>query len=111
MAKKKKEFDEITLILIVAAAALLISFFGSGEQPAVQEAGRISKVVLNNPGIEGNRVIDEKKFMEISSMDYDSLKKSFKASRDFCIYIEDEKGNILLSKSAPSLNKDGFCVA
>ena len=44
-------------------------------------------------------------------MDYDSLKKSFKASRDFCIYIEDEKGNILLSKSAPSLNKDGFCVA
>ncbi|HLC49822.1 MAG TPA: hypothetical protein VJI97_00155 [Candidatus Nanoarchaeia archaeon] len=110
MAKKKKEFDEITLILIVAAAALLISFFGR-EQPAVQEIGRISKIVLNNPGIEGSGVIDEKKLMEISSMDYDSLKKSLKTSRDFCIYIEDDNGNILLSKSAPSLNKGRFCVA
>ena len=110
MAKEKKKIDEVTLILLIAIAVIIISFLGK-SQPAVQEASRISKIVLNNPGIEGSNVIDEKKLTEIRNMDYQSLKQSLKANRDFCILIKDEKGNVILSKGSPSLNREGACVA
>jgi tartrate dehydratase beta subunit/fumarate hydratase class I family protein len=102
---KKKEFNEINLILIVAAAALILSLFGKSEPS--QEAAKIQKAVLMQ--ISGNAVLDSEKIAKINSMDYQSLKKSFDVRNDFCIFIEDENGNVLLSKGAPSLN-NGACV-
>ena len=107
---KKKKFDEITLILIVAVAAILLSIFGKASEPAVQEAIKIRETILvNGENFAGSAVIDEKKLMEINTMDYQSLKNSLKIKKDFCILIQDEKGNVILSKGSPSLGR--ICIA
>ena len=104
---KKKKFDGVTLIIAVAALAIVISIISKGKEPA-QEALKIRQIVLNDVG--SSMTIDEGKLVEINSMDYQVLKTQLNVKKDFCIMIEDEKGNVLLSKGSPDLNKDGFCV-
>lgn len=61
-----------------------------------------------------NGIINENKLKEIKNMNYDDFKKSINAKNDFCIYFEDEKGNIVLINNSykgigsPSINLSGI---
>ena len=110
MKKTKFKIDEITLILIVAIIAMVASFYNS--EPAVIEAEKITAIILDNEGISfaNNGIIDETKLQEINNMSYDEIKESFNADYDFCIYIEDDKGNIILAKGSGKFIKDvSYC--
>lgn len=106
MAKPNFKIDEIMLVMIVAVIAMLVSISNKVNEPARVEAEKIAEMILDDHSISfaSNGVIDENKLKEIQNMDYNDFKKALKAKNDFCIYIEDENGNIILAKGPSKLN-------
>lgn len=110
MPRSNIRIDEITLVLIVALIALFVGISNQADDSQVTEAEKITGVILGNDGIgfAANGVINDTKMEQVQIMDYEDFKDSLNAKKDFCIYIEDELGNILLSKGDPQLNEDGI---
>ena len=111
MKKSKSNFkiDEIMLVFIVAIIAMIAVVYdkkGSSEM----EAEKITEMILDEHGISfaNNGVIDENKLKEIQRMDYNDFKNSLNAKNDFCVYVEDGDGGIILSKGSNKLNGDGI---
>ena len=112
---KSKKFDEITLVLIVAIFIIIVSVYGrinkAGDESKT-DAEKITEIIMGNHGMNlaTGGVIDESKLEEIKNINYADLKKSLNAKNDFCIYIEDGNGNIILAKGSENLTVDGiFC--
>lgn len=110
---KPKKIDEILLVLIVAIIIIFVSVYGKinkTRDKQTMEAEKITEIILDNHGMSFAKggVIDENKLEEIKSINYDDFKKSLNAKNDFCMYIEDANGNIILAKGSFKLNKDGL---
>ena len=109
MLKPKFKIDEIMLVFIVAVLAMIVSIYYKANE-SVMDAEKITGLILDNHDVSfaTNGIIDENKLREIQLMDYKDFKNSLNAKNDFCIYIEDEDGNIILSKGFSGLSKDGI---
>ena len=110
MTKPNFKIDEITLILIVAVLAIVVSFYDNTNNPGGIEAEKITSLVLDDHdfSLASNGTIDIDKLKQMQSMDYSKLKNFLKAKKDFCIYIEDGNGNLLLAKGYSKLSEDGL---
>ena len=108
--KPNFEIDEIVLVLIVALLAIVFSVYYKANEPKGMEAEKITALILDNHDVSfaHNGVVDEYKLQEIQSMNYKDFKNSLKVKNDFCIYLEDENGNIILAKGSSKLNNDGI---
>lgn len=108
--KSKFKFDEIFIVFVVILLASAVSIYNKARGPKTAEAEKLTELILDNHGASfaSGGVIDENKLKEIQNMDYQSLKKSLNAKNDFCVYIEDGNGNIILAKGSNNLNKDGM---
>ena len=105
------KIDEIALVLIVAVVAIIVSVYDKNSQPNQQiEAEKITGLILGNreASFASNGIVDIIKLKEIQNMDYNKLKIYFNARKDFCMYIEDGDGNIILAKGSSKLSKDGI---
>lgn len=109
MPKSKFKIDEILLVLIVVIIAMLAGIYNK-IKPAEMEAEKITEMILDGHSISfaNNGIIDEGKLKEIQNMEYRDFKKSLNAKNDFCIYLEDENGNIILAKGSSKLNDNGL---
>lgn len=109
---KKPNFkiDEVALIFLVAVIALAAGFWDKNDGISELEAEKITSMILDDHDLSfaASGVIDENKLTEIKSLGYADLKKSLRARKDFCVYIEDEKGNTILAKGSSKLNGDGL---
>ena len=109
---KKPNFkiDEITLVVIVVAIAVFVSFYEHYANPKGAQAEKISSMILTdqNIGFATGGVINQKKFVLIQEMDYKQLKDYLKIKDDFCIYIQDGNGTVILSKGSSKLSNDGI---
>jgi hypothetical protein len=109
---KKKPFriDEIVLVLIVVSIAIFVGLFEKSQNVEMIEAEKIITLVLNGNdySFAKNGIVDEAMILEIRRMEYDELKEKLNVNADFCLYVEDEKGNIVLEKGSPKLRADGF---
>ena len=113
MQKPNFKIDEMILLLIVALIAIVVVVNDKLNEAGGTEAEKITEMILDDHTISfaNNGVIDESKLKEIQSMDYNDFKNFLKVKNDFCIYIEDEDGNIILSKGSSKLAKDGiYCL-
>ena len=110
MPKSKFKIDEITLVLIVAIIAIFVSIYHKSSQPPGMEAKKITEVLTDDHGISfaSNGIVDANKLAEIRNINYADLRKSINAKDDFCIYIEDGDGNVILAKGSPKLSRDGL---
>lgn len=110
MKKHNFKIDEIALVLIVAFLAIIVSVYDKLNKPAVIEAEKITEMILDEHYISfaNNGIVDENKLREVQNMDYGDFKASLKIKNDFCIYIEDGNGNIILAKGSSKLEGDGF---
>jgi hypothetical protein len=67
----------------------------------------------SNVRIVDNNQVNISKFNELKNLSYDDLKSALRISGDFCIYLEDEKGNIVLINNSykgigsPNINLSG----
>jgi len=110
MPKSNFKIDEIMLVLIVAIISIIVVVYDKLNEPAEMEAEKITEMILNEHDISfaNNGIVDENKLKKIQNMDYKEFKNSLNAKNEFCIYIEDEKGNIILAKGSSKLNGDGL---
>lgn len=110
MANPGFRIDEITLVLAVAVVAIAVSVYSKLSEPDGTEAEKLTAVILGHSlTVSANGgIVDENKLREIKKMNYNEFKKSLNIEKDFCIYIEDEKGGILLAKGSSKLKEDGI---
>ena len=110
MPNSNFKVDEVTLILIVAIIAIIVTVHSKINAPKEMEAEKIKNILLDNHkmSLASKGVIDKNKLNEIKNMAYSDLKASLNAKNDFCFYIEEGNGNIILAKGSSKLNKDGI---
>ena len=108
---KKPNFkiDELAIVLAVALIAIAVSIYESNKKIAPIEAEKITGLILDNHEISfaSGGVIDQIKLKQVQNMDYKELKNYLNAKQDFCVYLEDENGNIILAKGSPKLSEGG----
>ena len=109
MKKPNFKIDEIALVFVVAVLAIAVSVYEKSAGSQEIDAEKITGMILDDHyfSFANNGVVDENKLNEVKSIDYNDLKKSLKAKNDFCMFLQDENGNIILAKGSPKLSKDG----
>jgi len=107
--KNKFRIDELTLVFAVAIIAMISSVYKNGGMENV-EAEKLTDMILDDHTVSfvNKGIVDRDRLMQIKSMDYQELKKSLKARNDFCIYIEEGNGNIIMAKGTDKLSRDGI---
>ena len=113
MVKSNLKIDELTLVFIVAVIAVIVVVYNKLSEPAGMEAEKITDMILDEHDISfaNNGIVDETKLRQIRNMDYEDFKKSLNAKNDFCVYLEDGNGNIILAKGSGKLNDDGIACS
>lgn len=97
MAKdsKKKEMDPLWLVFIAATIIVFFSMILYDDEKI--EAQMVINELTNggkNSIVSGEEV-NQENLIKISGMAYNELKEEFHVDNEFCIYFEDEKGNII----------------
>ena len=108
MKKPNYRIDEIVLVLIVVVIIMIVSVYEQNKSQTI-EAEKITGLLLDDHAlsIANNGVVDKNKLQEVQNMNYEEFKDNLNVKKDFCIYIEDEKGNIILAKGSPKFTGDG----
>ena len=108
--KLNLRIDEIVLLLIIAVLAIVLTFYAKRSEPKQLDAEKITGMLLDDHDLSlaSNGVVDANKLQQFKKMDYLSLKNSFKVKNDFCIYVVDDKGSLILSKGSSKFNGDGI---
>ncbi|MBI2657335.1 hypothetical protein HYX08_01425 [Candidatus Woesearchaeota archaeon] len=113
---------DVALAVIIFMAAFFIFYGVLNANPEAkagtlkEEASSLVRQVASgesNIRIVDNNQINISKFNELKNLSYDDLKSALKISGDFCIYLEDEKGNLVLINNSykgigsPNINLSG----
>ncbi len=108
MKKPNYKIDEIVLVFIVVVIVMIVSVYDQNKSKTF-EAEKITSLLLDEHvfSIANNGVVDKNKLQEIQNMDYEEFKNNLNAKKDFCVYIEDDKGNIILAKGSSKMTEDG----
>lgn len=112
MAKKRFRLDEILLVLMVAFIGIAVAIYSKENKSRDMGAEEITSLLSDNDNASliNDGVINEGKLKELQNMGYSELKDSLNVRGDFCVYIEDEKGQVVLAKGSPKLNGRGvYC--
>ena len=109
MSRQNTKIDQIKLLIIVACIAVIGFTYFKVNEDVRAKAEKITEIILNDKSLSlaNTNILNEVKLKEIQNMNYKDLKNSLNVKDDFCLYIEDEKGNIILSKGFNKLTKDG----
>lgn len=102
---KKKELrkNEIILIgIILIAGYLIIHNFNSNKEIKIEQLKKeaellTTKVVVSNSelGIAADNEIDDHKLSSLADKNYYEIKNALKIKNDFCIFFEDQQGNLV----------------
>src|SRR3989344_8953767 len=105
--KPKFKIDEMQIALMVMIIIMAIVINQKSKQPT-DEAGKIMKFFLddNSAALSTDGTIDQTGLERIQSMTYEQLKKYLNIKNDFCIYVEDGNGNVILAKGSAKLSLD-----
>lgn len=96
---------DIILAVIVFIGAFFIFYAVINANPNTR-AGSLKKeavIVIKQFGSEDalirvvdNNEVNESRLNELKNLSYDELKRRLRIEGDFCLYIEDDKGNLIL---------------
>lgn len=96
---------DIALAIVVFLGAFFIFYYFLGSNPSTQAnilkqeaAVVITQATSENGAINilDNNSVSIAKVSELKKVSYDELKSRLRIDGDFCLYLEDEKGNIVL---------------
>ena len=106
--KNSYHIDEIVLVLAVAFIALMAGISDKSRQPSNRDIDKITEKILSNAELSSHETaVDEKNLQEFQSMKYKELKSTLDVKNDFCVYLQDGDGKIILSKGYSKLSEDG----
>ena len=93
----------IGALIFVGAFFVVYALLNSNPETKASDLKDEAYIVINNivsedsslKIVDGNEV-NESKLDDLKGLPYDELKRKFSIEGDFCIYFEDDKGNIVL---------------
>lgn len=108
------------VIVFMAAFFVFYSLLNSNPSAKASDLKEQASLVIRQIGSEGaplgvivNNEINLSRLNELKNLSYDELKRRLRIEGDFCIYIEDEKGNLVLMNNSykgigsPDINLSG----
>lgn len=123
MASKAQSWsiDIIIGVIVFMAAFFIIYALINSDKSATTESLKEEALIVIKQVASGSsslRVIDgneinQSRLNELKNLSYVELKRQLRIDGDFCIYVEDENGNIVLLNNsyraigAPSINISG----
>ena len=121
--KKSQSWSlDIVLGVIIFFAAFVVFYTLVGSKPEAkvsdlkEEASVVLKQIVSDNKlykiVDGNE-LNNSKLSNLKNISYDELKRNMRLQGDFCIYLEDEQGRIVLINSSyvgigsPNINVSG----
>ena len=97
------------LVFVVLVIIIVVSLQEKSVQVQKADPEKIISLVLKDSNLDGGIIVfDQKKLNELESMDYATIKKILNVGDDFCMYLQDGKGSVILAKGSPKLSEDGI---
>lgn len=88
--------DEFWFVLIIAI--IIIFFSAASQKDTLREEAESLTSELTNGGtysLATGGAIQEQKVDKLAKMNYNELKKVLEVESDFCVYFEDQNGNLI----------------
>lgn len=93
----------VGVIIFMLIIAIFYALLSSKAEPTLENLEEDSRAVVSKIsaqdaksfGIIEGGVVDQAKFDELCSKTYDEVKAELGIESDFCIYLEDQNGNII----------------
>ena len=108
------------VIIFIAAFFIFYSILNSNPNATASNLKEQASIIIKQTTTEGSAVaiinnneINVSKFSELKNLSYDELKRMLRVEGDFCIYLEDENGNVVLINNSfrgigsPKINLSG----
>ena len=95
---EKKRVGELWLVLIVCFIIAIAGIVSQKSDGGLQKEAEIILNELTNGDEHNfavNKLVQDEVLTKISGMSYTELKDSLNIENDFCIYFEDENGNLV----------------
>ena len=110
----------LAIVIFITTIFLFFVFLNPTSQGGkVEELQNEASIVLKNIesadsdlGILNGAIVNETKLQELFGKEYQTIKKSLRIKNDFCIYFEDENGNIVyIEQNRPGVGSDIISVS
>jgi hypothetical protein len=88
-------FDVILAVIIFVGAFFIFYFLLNPGTDKVEELRSCAELVSSALNITDQGAVSESQLQELIDGDYPTLKAKIRAGCDFCIYFEDQGGNIV----------------
>ena len=107
--KKKRKYG-VTFFIIAALIIIAIILHNKTKLTKNIDAEQVTALLLDHHPLSfaKNGIIDERALKGMQDMNYEQIKDSLNIKKDFCFYVEDSKGNVLIAKGSSKLSKDGL---
>ncbi len=108
----------IGTILFITVFITIFAIINADEGKKYSQVRGESELILNKIKSEDSplqvvqdKEVNESKLSEIASIPYEQLKSEAGAKNDFCIYLEDENGNIILVNGSRGIGSSSINVS
>jgi hypothetical protein len=118
--KSAQAFSMDIMIALVIFIGVIFTFYlviDSNQEPAEKLSDDASRVLQNlisedpDLGIVDGIEVDETKLEQLLGEDYDLIKERIRTENDFCIFLEDQGGNIIYISGQPGIGSDKILVS
>ena len=107
-------------VIFMVAFLIIYSLINSNQSSKVSELKEEASIVIKQIDADGsairmidNNEVNQSRLNQLKNLSYDELKRELKINGDFCIYLEDDKGNLVLLNNsykgigAPTISLSG----
>ena len=108
----------LAIVIFIGTIFVFYAIFAGNRESTAEElekdASRVLKSVSSEDpdvGIMDGIEVDEAKLQQLLGEDYNAIKEKIRADKDFCIFLEDEVGNVIYVSNKPGIGSDEIMVS
>jgi|TARA_B100001964_G_C14228452_1_gene598869 hypothetical protein len=109
----------IAIVLFIGTIFVFYSVLSAKQSPKTDELQDDASIVLesivsedSDIGILDGAEVNETKLEELLGMEYSEIKKKMRVENEFCIFLEDEEGNVIyITQDQPGIGSDEISVS
>lgn len=109
----------IAIVVFIGVIFVIYSVFTSDQKSSAEDLEKDASKVLGNiasedpdVGIVTDIEVDEAKLEQLLGKDYSIIKEQIRAEKDFCIFLEDENGDIIyISPGQPGIGSNKIRIS
>ena len=109
----------LAIVVFIGAIFVFYAIFGANQESTAEDLEKDASKVLKSISSEGSDVgimdgieVNEAKLEELLGRDYDLIKEQIRAGKDFCIFLEDENGDVVYtSPGQPGIGSDKIKIS